>query len=203
VVAQLADRDGNSPAVYNDVEVIMRRKLGITALLAVLCALVAGAAPAAARGTAASAAYCGITWGSLPKSGGGLSPGVLLDVRTGQHPCWDRVVFDFDSTATGFTVEYGEAYTQGEGRALSPYTAGGALLNVVLLEHADGYPHAVGDHVANVLRYRTLRDVVYGGTFEGYTTFAVGVRARLPYRVFLLSEPGLPNRIVLDIAHQW
>ena len=56
---------------------------------------------------------------------------------------------------------------------------------------------------ANVVRYRSLRDVVFGGSFEGYTTFAVGVRARLPFRVFVLSGPGTNSRIVLDIAHQW
>jgi hypothetical protein len=54
-----------------------------------------------------------------------------------------------------------------------------------------------------VLGYRTLRDVVFGGSFEGYTTFAVGVRARLPFRVFVLAGPGTHSRIVLDVAHQW
>jgi hypothetical protein len=60
-----------------------------------------------------------------------------------------------------------------------------------------------GDHVANVLRYDTLRDIVYGGTSEGYSTFAIGVRAQLPYRVFVLAGPGTHSRIVIDIAHRW
>jgi hypothetical protein len=57
--------------------------------------------------------------------------------------------------------------------------------------------------VANTAGYRTLRDVVFGGSFEGHTTFAVGVRARLPFRVFVLTGPGSHSRIVLDIAHRW
>ena len=60
-----------------------------------------------------------------------------------------------------------------------------------------------GDHVAAVGGYRTLRDVVYGGCFEGRTTFGVGVRARLPFRVFTLAGPGTRSRIVLDMAHRW
>jgi hypothetical protein len=57
--------------------------------------------------------------------------------------------------------------------------------------------------MVNVLRYDTLRDVVFGGSFEGYTTFAVGVRARLPFQVTVLPGPGTHSRIVLDVAHSW
>jgi hypothetical protein len=159
--------------------------------------------------TAAAAPYCGITWGSLAKTGGTLSQAPLTEARTGRHTCYDRVVFEFDGPANGYSVHYGEAYTEGEGRPLSPITAGGALLAVSLRApaydqaHASTFPHRVGDHVANVTGYRTLRDVVFGGSFEGYTTFAVGTRARLPYRVFVLSGPGTHSRIVIDVAHRW
>ncbi|HEU4349566.1 MAG TPA: hypothetical protein VFR35_17445, partial [Actinoplanes sp.] len=159
--------------------------------------------------TAAAAPYCGITWGSAGRSGGALSQASLIATRTGRHTCYDRVVFEFDGPVNGYSVHYGETYTDGEGLRLSPYTAGSALLAVSLRapayddEHASTYPHRTGDHVVNVLRYRTLRDVVFGGSFEGYTTFAVGVRARLPFRVFVLSGPGTHSRIVIDVAHQW
>jgi hypothetical protein len=159
--------------------------------------------------TAAAAPYCGITWGSLAKSGGRLSQAPLIEARTGRHDCYDRVVFEFNGRANGYSVHYGEAYTEGEGRPLSPITAGGALLAVSLrapaYDESSGstFPHGTGDHVANVTGYRTLRDVVFGGSFEGYTTFAVGVRARLPYRVFVLSGPGTHSRIVIDVAHRW
>jgi hypothetical protein len=159
--------------------------------------------------TAAAAPYCGITWGSSAKSGGTLSQAPLIETRTGRHDCYDRVVFEFNGRANGYSVHYGEAYTEGEGRPMSPITAGGALLAVSLRapaydqSHGTTYPHRTGAHVANVTGYRTLRDVVFGGSFEGYTTFAVGVRARLPYRVFVLSGPGTHSRIVIDVAHRW
>ena len=88
--------------------------------------------------------------------------------------------------------------------------AGGAKLNVQLQEPAydaqtgaPTYSHSAGEHVDNVNGYRTLRDVVYGGSFEGYTTFGLGVRARLPFRVFTLAGPGTHSRLVIDVAHQW
>jgi hypothetical protein len=159
-------------------------------------------------GTASAAPYCGITWGSLAKAGGTAGDGALGNVRTGRHDCFDRVVFDFDGFADGYQVEYvPEVRTDGEGRLLS--VAGGAILRVRLsanvfdqLGHLH-YNRAVGDHVADVTGYQTLRDVVYGGCFEGRTTFGVGVRARLPFRVFSLAGPNSSSRIVLDIAHSW
>ncbi|GIJ20785.1 AMIN-like domain-containing (lipo)protein [Micromonospora lutea] len=190
----------------------MRIRRTATTLLVALATLIAAtvtATPTTAKQAATGAPYCGITWGSGDKTAGALSSAPLIDVRTGRHDCYDRVVFEFDGPVTGYSVGYGETYTDGEGLALSPYTAGDALLRVSLRapayddEHLATVPYRTGEHVANVLRYRTLRDVVFGGSFEGYTTFAVGVRARLPFRAFVLAGPGDHSRIVLDVAHQW
>ncbi|SCE94076.1 AMIN-like domain-containing (lipo)protein [Micromonospora mirobrigensis] len=183
----------------------MRIRNALLAAVLLLAALVAGGAASASAATA----YCGITWGSGAKTAGTLSGSPLVDVRAGQDTCWDRVVFEFAGPVTGYSVAYGETYTEGQGTAMSPYTAGGALLSVSLRAPAyDGsqvatVPYRVGDHELNALGYRTLRDVVFGGSFEGYTTFAVGVRANLPFRVFVLAGPGTHSRIVLDVAHQW
>jgi hypothetical protein len=170
-------------------------------LLTALAVLMGGTATGTAS-AGASTPYCGITWGSLPKAGGTLSPSELFTTRTGEATCYDRAVFEIGGPANGYRVEYTNVvYTEGRGVPLS--VAGGALLGVHLLEPSDGYPHAPGDHVANVAGYQTFRDVVYGGTFEGYSTFAVGVRARLPFRVFVLAGPGSHSRIVLDVANRW
>jgi hypothetical protein len=149
---------------------------------------------------AAAAPYCGITWGSLAKSGGTLSQAPLIDVRTGRHTCYDRVVFEFNGAANGYAVHYGEAYTEARAsrcrrsprrRAARRVTAGA------------GQPVRHRQPCGERDRLPHLRDVVSGGSYEGYTTFAVGVRARLPYRVFVLSGPGTHSRIVLDVAHLW
>lgn len=129
-------------------------------------------------------------------------------VRTGRHQCFDRVVFELDGPADGYRVAYvPQLRSDGDGRVLP--TAGGAVLWVHLganvfdeLGHLH-YARLPGEHVAAVGSYRTLRDVVYAGCFEGTTTFGVGVRGRLPFRVFRLSGPGSHSRIVLDVAHRW
>jgi hypothetical protein len=102
----------------------MRTRNGIIALVAGLATLLTGAASAAttaaaATGTAAgpaatAAPYCGITWGSLPKAGGALSSAPLLSTRTGRDQCWDRVVFEFNGSANGYAVQYGEVPTEGK-----------------------------------------------------------------------------------------
>jgi hypothetical protein len=157
----------------------------------------------------AAAPYCGITWGSLEKSGGALLSVALREVRTGKHECYDRVVFEFDGPANGFNVSYRDVFTEGVGDLMNPYVAGGAVLGVQLMSPAynDDYswvfPARSGAHVAAVVSYQTLRDVMFGGSFEGYSTFAIGVRAKLPFRVFVLAGPGSHGRIVIDIAHHW
>ena len=57
--------------------------------------------------------------------------------------------------------------------------------------------------LANVAGYQTFRQVAYAGSFEGQTTLGLGVRARLPFRVFILAGPGDGSRLVVDVAHRW
>jgi hypothetical protein len=54
-----------------------------------------------------------------------------------------------------------------------------------------------------VTGYRTFRQVAFLGTFEGYTTIGLGVRARLPFRVQVLAGPGAGSRLVIDVGHRW
>jgi hypothetical protein len=173
----------------------VRRGLAAAAFLVAAVAGSVGAASADGA-TATPAPYCGITWGSLPKVSEPLGAAPLLDVRAGQHDCYDRVVFDFDGPAGGYQVDYADqVYSEGRGEPLT--VAGGARLHVGLHNPA-GSPA-----IPTVAGYRTLRDVVYGGSFEGYSTFAIGVRARLPFRVFTLAGPGTHSRLVVDVAHRW
>src|SRR5436189_3329 len=82
---------GGAPGTLPDPEVTMRRSRVIAALAVLLGGMLAAVAPALSA-SAATSPYCGITWGSLVKSGGAMTQTPLLTVRTGQHDCWDRVV---------------------------------------------------------------------------------------------------------------
>jgi hypothetical protein len=63
-------------------------------------------------------------------------------------------------------------------------------------------PDAVGYDV------RYVHDVAPGESpelepLEGQTEIGLGVRARLPFRVFPLAGPGDGSRLVIDVAHRW
>ncbi|MGB6023317.1 MAG: hypothetical protein WBG89_13400 [Ornithinimicrobium sp.] len=77
--------------------------------------------------------------------------------------------------------------------------AGGARLAVVAKKGASFVPT-----VPDVSGYRTFRQVRWAGSFEGQTTFALGVRARLPFRAFTLYDASShTSRLVVDVAHAW
>jgi hypothetical protein len=51
--------------------------------------------------------------------------------------------------------------------------------------------------------FTTFRQVAFLGTHEAQTQIGLGVRARLPFRVFVLRGPGSGSRLVIDVAHRW
>lgn len=175
--------------------------LASTALL--LTTLTAGgtatAAPAApAASPTSSAPYCGIAWGSKPVITGTWRRGTVNDVRAGRHACFDRIVIDMTGPAPGFQVQYRKRVrADGSGKVVP--VAGGGKLQVTVHKRA---VRRVA--VPKVAGFDTLRQVRWVGSFEGYTTLAVGVRARLPMRAFTLRDPATrTSRLVIDIAHRW
>ena len=50
----------------------------------------------------------------------------------------------------------------------------------------------------NVAGFTTFRQAADGGSFEGYTTIGLGVRARLPFRV-----TSSDDHLIVDVAHRW
>lgn len=179
----------------------MRRRL--LTCLSVLSLLFTGALVTAP--SASAHPYCGLVWGSLAKEDPGMSAGRLTAVRAAPHPCYDRLVLDVSAPLTGWSVRYvSQVVADGSG-AVVP-VSGGARLEVVARVGVD--PSAtwfgrVGDTLVDTTGYRTFRDVAWVGSFEGVTTIGLGVRARLPFRAFVLAGPGSGSRLVVDVAHQW
>ena len=174
-----------------------------------LVAALAGAVPAATATTSAQAApYCGITWGSLAKSKATAPTGLVTGVRSGRHTCFDRLVVDLKGKAPGYTVKYVNTFT-GQASGLPIALRGGAKLQVTV--NASAYNPATGAptytprneaEVVNVTGYTTFRQVKWDSSFEGYTSMGLGVRARLPFRVFTIQD-ATTSRLVIDVAHRW
>ena len=176
-----------------------------------ILALILTGAPAVAATTNADAAgpYCGIYWGSLAKTTTGRGADYIADVRTGRHPCYDRIVID--GPPGGFTsrVRYVSNVTS-EGKGDVVRLRGGAKIAIVIRANdydidtgRPTYTPANPRELTNVTGYSTFRQVAWGGSFEGYTTLGLGVRARLPMRVFNLARPDGRSRLVIDVAHRW
>lgn len=196
------------------IQTIHRRKpirtaLAVLAFTAVPAGAVSVPAHAAPATSTAVATTCATGWGSLPEASTYQGWGQLTNVRTGRHSCFDRIVFDVQGKPSWFRVHYvKDVFSIGEGK-LIPLRGGAKLeisLSVTSYDTDDGVPsYDPPDYneLTNVQGYRTFRQVVDTGSFEGQTVIGLGLRARLPFRVFTLTGPGNTGRIVVDVAHGW
>jgi len=166
------------------------------------------AAPHTTSTAAVTSASCPRGWGSLPEANSRMTQAPVIAVRTGRHACFDRLVVDLHGRAPGYDVRYVRTVRQ-EGSGSVVPLRGGAKLQVVVRAPAYSqtgratYTPKNKAELANVSGYRTFRQVAFAGSFEGQTTIGLGVRARLPFRVFTLAGPGTNSRLVVDVAHHW
>ena len=144
---------------------------------------------------------------SLPPTGTGPATGraratgypTLVDVRWAAHDSYDRIVFDFTGGTPAYRVAYGTLEELGTGERVD--LAGNADL-IVDFEFArahddDGratYPMQTIDPAL-----KSLRQVKWGGDFEGYVRAGLGLRDRVGFRVQTLTGPP---RVVIDVAHR-
>ncbi len=156
------------------------------------------------------AALCPTGWGSLPEDLSSSNTHPLRNIRTGTHPCYDRLVLDVPGTSSGAPLGHhvryvGTVYEDGSGKPLP--VRGGAVIEIVVnapsydpATGAPAYPGHSGQPLpgVNLSGYPTFVDARFASSFEGQTQIGLGVRARLPFRVYQLD-----NRLVIDVAHSW
>lgn len=185
--------------------IAMRRSVRI--LLALLLGLVLVGPPALAVDSDPGPG-CATDWIAAAKSATGTAT-PIVDARAGRNDCYDRFVVDLTGAATGYLVQYvNEVRMDGSG-FLVPLR-GAAKLQVVVRSPAydlntgtPTYAPADADEAVDVTGFTTFRQVAFAGSFEGQTTFGLGLRARLPFRVFTLAGPGAGSRLIVDVAHAW
>ncbi|MFF0300249.1 hypothetical protein ACFYTV_06175 [Streptomyces sp. NPDC004562] len=180
-----------------------------TAALVAATSAVAAVPAGAATTTSTKATACPTGWGSQAETRSAATMKSVTNVRTGRHDCFDRMVVDVPGAGTGrlgYTVQYvSRVHQGGSGR---PVTVGGGAVIEVRVNapayDADSgrptYPARAGQRLpgVNLTGYRTFRDARFVGSFEGDTQIGLGVRARLPFRVWVAD-----GRIVVDVAHNW
>lgn len=181
-----------------------------TAMLVLASAGVVGTTGTAWAGTGAKAveSTCSTAWGSGVKSADHLPAEPLENIRTGAGTCYDRMVFDVSGAegGIGYRVGYVDVFRQG-GSGQKITVNGGAILDIHV--GAPSYDPATGQATyaaepgkplpgVDITGYKTFRDTKFGMSYEGETQVGLGVRARLPFRVFQLD-----NRLIVDVAHTW
>ena len=135
---------------------------------------------------------------ALPGDAGDIAR--LVDVRTGRHEGFDRVVFEFTGTLPGYRVEYTTAPAEGCGSGLAAEIAGAALLQVRMAPAAahddDGAstfgPQELTPGLPAILEIESTCD------FEAILTWVVGLSETADFSVTDLVEP---LRVVVDVAH--
>ncbi|WP_432937895.1 AMIN-like domain-containing (lipo)protein [Kribbella sp. CA-253562] len=144
----------------------------------------------------------------MPEATKTLRPATVENIRTGRHACFDRLVVDLAGPATAYQVRY-VPVVEHEGSGAPVPARGGAKLRIDVEAPAyddagrPTYPLKNRNEVSDVRGFDTFRQVAWGGSFEGRTTLALGVRARLPFQTRLLAGPGTTHRLVVDVAHHW
>lgn len=172
----------------------------VLTVFTLLVALAAALVPSPAQ----AASFCGLRWGSLPKADFTGSSGQVVDVRAGRHACFDRLVIDVAGDLNGYSVRY-VPQVRHDGSGFPVPLRGGAFLQVIATAPArptDAFFLPNGE-LLDPTGYRTFRHVAWAGSFEGQSTLGLGVRARLPFRTFILDGPGPRSRLVVDVAHRW
>lgn len=124
----------------------------------------------------------------------------LVDIRTGRHGAFDRVVLDLQGSAPGYAVGYVRQVTQdGSGRDVNLRGRANLLIRLrpAAAHTANGHPTYTGSQRSTV-DDPELREVALVGDYEGVVSVALGLAHRNGFRVSTLHNP---TRIVVDVAH--
>ena len=125
---------------------------------------------------------------------------ILVDVRTGHHEGFDRVVFEFDIAIPGYRIEYVQSPITACGSGLTVTIAGDAFLQVRMTPAAahDGQGNVTVDTTELTPGLPAILEVESTCDFEGEVTWVVGLNEEVDFSVFELSDPP---RLVIDVLH--
>jgi hypothetical protein len=160
-------------------------------------------ASAAIRPGSAATRPCASTFTLAPKHATRMVQSRVLRVRAGRHACFDRLVIDIGrGRQPGYRVRYVRRIISDPSGMVLHVRGDARLLITIQAPAGPGY-HPNARNLADVSHFRTFRQVRGAGSFEGITSIGLGVRAKLPFRVFRVdngTQPG--SRLVIDVAHQ-
>lgn len=168
-------------------------------LIRVVLAIVLATSGLAIAAPAEAGPRCATRWGTQQRATETVSVGAITGVRTGRHTCYDRLVIDVAGKVDGYEVQYMPKWTTSRSELEHLQVNVGAGM----IDAAGNPTFGTGNNIESpdLSRYRTFRSLRGGGGAKN-SIFSLDVRARLPFRVFILDGPGSGSRLVVDVAHR-
>jgi len=133
---------------------------------------------------------------------------LLERVAVGHHDGYDRVVFQFRGDGLpGYRVEYVQPPLKEDGSGDPVHVAGNAFV-VVRMEPASGFDLNSGEGQlvykgpkridASTTGATAVREVVRTGDFEAVLSWAIGLEAKVAFRV---TTAASPSRLIVDFRN--
>jgi hypothetical protein len=168
--------------------------------------------PSGATETEPSAGACPdvASWTTADQTTDFAGNAPILEVSADAADCYDSFVITLgpDAHDPGYRVRYVDTVTEdGSGRAV--HLAGSASLEVIV--DSPAYDPETGrgtlqmpdhDNVVDVSGFDALRQVAYAGSFEGQTTFGIGVAGKLPFAVTTGADSDGNVTLTVAVAHE-
>lgn len=127
--------------------------------------------------------------------------GQLIKVRVGNHPGYDRVVFEFAKDVPGYTIKYVDLPVLEDGSGEPIDLPGAETAAQIVFTPASGFDMEAGEETytgpKTVSSDETVEmtGVVSAGDFEAVLSWAVGLRHEVPFKVTKLENPA---RLIVD-----
>lgn len=149
------------------------------------------------------------SWTTAAKSVDFAGNAPIRDVTADAADCYDRfaITMGADAHDPGYRVRYVDDVVQ-DGSGMVVPLAGAAKLEVIV--DSPAYDPNTGrgtlqipdhDHVVDVSGFDALRQVAFAGSFEGQTTFGIGVAGRLPFAVTAAVAGDGTVTLTVAVAH--
>ena len=132
---------------------------------------------------------------------GSVAVANIVDVRTGTHAGYDRVVFEFDQGTPEVTLDRAVPPFSEDASGLPLSVDGDSVLRLTMrggTKQTDAGASSYDGPTDRALAHPALVHLVEGGDFERQSTWYLGLTAESCARLLILDGPP---RLVIDVEH--
>ena len=127
----------------------------------------------------------------------------IVDVRTGTHVDYDRVVFEFTDGLPEASLERAEPPFTHDASGAPIDVEGSSFLRLIMRGGTKQTEEGTSSYDGPLdfdPGFPTLVDLIEGGDFEAQSTWYLGLTSEACVRVIVLTDDG-PPRLVIDVEH--